>query len=381
MIARTRSLAVTMTWAAAVGLVVLALAVSPTHRSIGEMVVASAYQLFTTVGVVITIRRPRHPIGPLFLFSGVASALQGLAEALVERGQAHHDLTSFTVHAAAWAQTWLWLPTLAVPLVFVLLLFPDGRLPSPRWRPVFVAGLAGVALVVVPFGLVSLALPTRELVRSQPHVHGWQAAVFALAYVGVLTCLVCACAGVASLVVRFRRGTGEVRQQIKVVLFAAALAVVAVVLGSVFGSTQNVLEPLGTALIAASVAVAVLRYRLFDIDRIISRTVSYLVVTGLLVGVYVGCVALLTSLLSFGSSVGVAASTLAAAALFQPARRRVQHSVDRRFNRERYDAARTIDAFASRLRDEIDPDLVRADLLTVAATVIQPRSVSLWVAS
>jgi hypothetical protein len=129
-----------------------------------------------------------------------------------------------------------------------------------------------------------------------------------------------------------------------------------------------------------AVAVAVLRYRLYDVDRVISRTLSYAAVTGLLVATYVGCVALSTRALPFSSSIGVAASTLAVAALFTPMRRRVQMAVDHRFNRARYDAARTVDAFALRLRDEVDPDLVRADLLAVTTSAIQPATVSLWVA-
>jgi hypothetical protein len=132
-------------------------------------------------------------------------------------------------------------------------------------------------------------------------------------------------------------------------------------------------------LVPTAIAISVLRYRLYDIDRILSRAVAYLLVTGLLVGVYVGLVTLTTSLLSFGGSIGVAASTLAAAALFHPVRRRVQHAVDRRFNRQRYDAGRIVDGFAVRLRDAVDPDLVRSDLLSVAATTVQPASVSLWV--
>jgi hypothetical protein len=129
-----------------------------------------------------------------------------------------------------------------------------------------------------------------------------------------------------------------------------------------------------------AVFVAVVRYRLYDIDRVISRTLSYALVTGVLVGCYVGVVALATRLLPFSSSVGVAASTLAVAALFQPVRRRVQAGVDRRFNRARYDAARVVDSFADRLRDEVEPDLVRADLLSVTARAVAPTTVSLWVA-
>jgi len=135
------------------------------------------------------------------------------------------------------------------------------------------------------------------------------------------------------------------------------------------------------SLLPICAGIAILRYRLFDIDRIVSRAVGYLLITGLLVGVYVGCIAVTDVVLPVGSSFGVAAATLAAAALFQPVRRRVQRVVDHRFNRSQYDAARTVDAFAVRLRDEVDPDVVRHDLLDVTARAIEPSSISLWVAS
>ena len=230
------------------------------------------------------------------------------------------------------------------------------------------------------FAVTALTMSTADLVSNNPPLDAWQHVAFAIGAAGHLTSLACALLGIASIVVRYRRGDETTRQQSKVVLFATCLAVVAVVLGSVIQDSQNFLEPFGTALIAMAVAVAVLRYRLFDIDRLISRTLSYVLVTGLLVATYIGGVALLTRLGPFSSSVGVAATTLAVAAAFNPLRRRVQTVVDRRFNRARYDATRTVEAFASRLRDEVDADVVHRDLLQVTGRAMQPLTISLWVA-
>lgn len=377
---RLRVATIAVLWFAAVGLVAASLAISPTHRNAGEVVVAFSYQLFTTVGALIVLRRPRHPIGALFVLSGVASAVQGLSEAVVERAQHRHDLTGPFVHVAASLQSWVWMPTLVIPLVFVLLLFPDGRPLSRRWARVMWVGAVSLAVAVLDFGTISLRLPTAQLVNGETPHGGWEQVAFVLASAGVAVCLGCALLGVVSLVLRYRRGKPETRQQIKLVLFAAVLAVVAVVLGSVISDSQNVLEPLGTALIAAAVAVAVMRYRLFDIDRLISRTLSYLLVSGVLVGLYVGCVTVVTDVAGARSQVGVAASTLLAAAAFHPVRRRMQALVDRRFNRRRYDAERTVDVLRTQLRHDFQLHDVVAELLGSVSRAVEPVGVSVWLA-
>lgn len=381
MTARSRTALAESLWLAGVVVAAASLVVSSAHRSAGDIAVALSYQVFTTVGALLLVRRPSHPIGPLFLVAGLTAATQGLAEAVVERAQAHHQLAGTFVHVAAWAQSWMWLPAIVVPLVFVTLLFPDGRPASPRWRLVLRLGIIGVTAGVVPFAVTSVTMSTAELVSNNPPLSAWQHVAYFIAAGGILLCLGCAVLGVASMVVRYRRGAETTRQQAKLVLFATAVALVLVVLGSVIPDSQNFLEPFGTSLIAMAVAVAVMRYRLFEVDRLISRTLSYAVVTGLLVATYVGGIALLTDLGPFSSSVGVAATTLVVAAAFNPLRRRVQAVVDRRFNRARYDAARTVEQFAVRLRDEVDPDLVRDDLIGVAARAVQPSSISLWTAS
>jgi uncharacterized membrane protein HdeD (DUF308 family) len=187
--------------------------------------------------------------------------------------------------------------------------------------------------------------------------------------------------GVISMIVRFRRSGTEQRLQLKWFLYASAVAAVVVF---VAGDLTN--DPLPEfevvfPLIPAAVGIAILKYRLYDIDRLISRTLGYAIVTGLLVGLYAGLVLLATQVLSITSPVAVAAATLAAAALFTPLRRRVQRVVDRRFNRVRYDADQTVAAFAARLRDAVDLDAVRSDLLAVVNTTVEPAHLSVWTAA
>jgi hypothetical protein len=185
---------------------------------------------------------------------------------------------------------------------------------------------------------------------------------------------------VAAVVVRFARSSGEERLQLKW-FAAAALLLVATFIASIvaYSVAVNVLQSLAFVCLWTAIAIAVLKYRLYDIDRIISRTLAYAIVTGLLVGVYAGLVLLATQVLSFSSPVAVAASTLAAAALFSPLRRRVQHAVDRRFNRARYNADQTITEFAARLKDAVDLDAVRHDLAGAVHQALQPAHVSIWI--
>ena len=184
---------------------------------------------------------------------------------------------------------------------------------------------------------------------------------------------------IAAQVLSYRRSTGDRRQQLKWLMCGSAVALIAIVAGSTgLAGTVGGVGVLGFLALPLSIGVAVLRYGLFEIDRIISRTLAYAIVTGLLVGVYAGIVLLFTDVLSLTSSVAVAASTLAAAALFNPLRRRVQRVVDRRFNRARYDGEQTVAAFAVRLKDAVDLDWVRDDLASVVQKALEPAHVSVW---
>jgi hypothetical protein len=266
---------------------------------------------------------------------------------------------------------------------FVLLLTPTGSLPSPRWR--WWARLAAAAPVVMVLGSIVQPDPLA------PDYHGNPLAVPALARVlavpavaGAAVVMVSVLVGAGSLVVRFRRARGTERQQLRWLAYAAALAagllLVALVAAFLLANDNLVFMSLalGMALLPLATGAAILRYRLYDIDRIVSRTVAYGLLTVLLGGGYAGVVLGLGQLLGRQSSLAVAGATLAVAAVFQPTRRHIQALVDRRFNRRRYDAARTIAAFSARLRQQVDLDSLTAELLAVVDQTIQPSQASLW---
>jgi len=262
-------------WAVSVAVTATGLGYASLHPATAKLANLSGSELdgvvgvgfvvaFATVGALLAWKRPRNPIGWLLSATGLAYALADFSVSVLP----HFPRT---VTLADWLG-WIWLLGMGL-CVFVVLLFPSGRLPARRWRPVAWAAGAGLA--------------------------GW-------------------------------------------------------------------------------VLIAVLRYRLYDIDRVISRTLAYAIVTGLLIGIYAGLVLLATQVLQIHSAVAVAAATLIAAALFNPVRRRVQHRVDRRFNRARYDAETTVAAFAARLKDAVDLDTVRSDLASVVQTALEPAQVRVW---
>ena len=182
------------------------------------------------------------------------------------------------------------------------------------------------------------------------------------------------------MIVRFRRSGQEQRLQLKWFMYAAAVSALAVLVASQLSSNPLAEWEISLLLIPAAVGIAILKYRLYEIDRLVSRTLAYAVVTGLLIGVYAGLVIVATQVFRFKTPVAVAVATLAAAALFSPLRRRVQRVVDRRFNRVRYDADQTVAAFAARLRDAVDLDTVRADLLAVVTNAVEPAQIAVWIA-
>jgi hypothetical protein len=344
---------------------------------------------FVTVGLIIAWHRPGNPIGWIILagidFQGLAIA--GSLYVTLSRRPGYH----LPLGPLVWLDSAWFVGIGVVPLV--ILLFPDGRPPSRRWRPVMWSYLAMIGgYLVCTYAAVIVALAehrTRIDANGSPdfinHPVGWYAAA-----TDVFTVLLPAfwLLFVVAQVMSWRRSSGKRRQQLKWLLAGAGvLAVSQAVLQPVLAqpdlsvAAQGVLNTISTislAALPAGLAVAILRYRLYDIDRIISRALSYAIVTGLLVGVYAGVVLLATQVLSLKSPVAVAAATLAAAALFSPLRHRVQRIIDRRFNRARYDADQTVAAFAARLQDSVDLDAVQADLASVVQRALEPAHLSLW---
>jgi hypothetical protein len=281
-----------------------------------------------------------------------------------------------------------------VLLGLVFLLFPDGRPPSSRWRwLLWVYVAVGMAWTVGALSLTVEAITghhvqvdsTGNLVILN-HAAGSPAWWTGVGETFFPLLVICWLLSLGSQVLSYRRSSWERRQQLKWLMSGSAIAGVGILITLVLlDSRSEVAQVLGDIAVAGTLAipvgmgVAILKYRLFDIDRVISRTLAYAIVTGLLVGVYAGLVLLATRVLSVHTPVAVAAATLAAAALFNPLRRRVQRAVDRRFNRARYDADQTVAAFAARLKDEVDLDSVRDDLAAVVQQALEPAHLSVWV--
>jgi hypothetical protein len=342
-----------------------------------------AFAAFMVVGALIVAHRPGNAVGWVF----AAIAMLAVAGALGEEYAQYAYLTrpgslpgAIVATLLAWCS---WYPAVALAVVYTPLLFPTGRLLSPRWRPVaWLAGTATVAVVVVAALQPAFELPGRT-VANPIGVDGLgnpDEGVIGTVLTDLL--ILSSLAAFVSLVVRFRRSRGEERQQLKWFTFAAALVPCATLADLLPEAIGNLLFAAAIAFLPVAAGVAILRYRLYEIDRLINRTLVYGLVTALLAGVYTGLVLLGGQL--FGDlgerapSWAVAGATLAVATLFQPARRRVQRLVDRRFNRARYDAARTVEAFSARLRDQVDLDSLAAELLTVVDQTVQPTRSSLW---
>ena len=350
------------------------------HLSKTDLILWPAILAFIGSGWLLAVRRPDNAVGWLLLMTVAGLSflpLSVLSAWLIE----HH--VGFGRWIAALSQVSFVLDVGGLALLLPLL-FPNGRLPSRRrwWRVVLVADVLYMLLATANvFEPGRIKLPDHRQVVNPfglPHAKSLLGVVISIC----IPCLMVGFAGsFSALVVRWRSAGETQRAQMKWVVLALLLAPAPFFLHDWWLAGSDVLMVVVLPLVPIAVAVSVLRYRLYEIDRVLSRTVSYLLVTGVVVGVYVTAVAVTDRVLGFSSSVAVAGSTLAAAALFRPLLVRVQRAIDRRFNRDRYDASRTIEAFAVRLRDEVDEDVVRSDLLTVAARAMQPSTMSLWVAS
>ena len=347
----------------------------------------AAILVYAAVGTVIARHQPRNPIGWLMAAGALVAAVsQDVKLYLVLDYHRQHGTLPFGPVAASLTRTGT-IVELLFPLV--ILLFPDGRLPSPRWRWTLWVYLAagGLAVAGILAGQALTVSGQRIAVDAlgQP-TNGPVGAAAALAGAGFLLTVVCVAVSlswVARLVISYRHLADQRRQQAKWLAAGAAVFVVSLVffelVSGQVGQASRAIAFLGIAALPVSVGVAILRYHLYEIDRIISRTLAYAIVTGLLVGVYAGLVLLATRVLPLSSPVAVAGATLAAAALFSPLRRRVQRVVDRRFNRARYDAELTVAAFAARLKDAVEIDAVRADLADVIQQALEPAHLSVWI--
>ncbi len=335
-------------------------------------------------GLVVAWHQPGNPIGWLLLAAPTSLAVTFASDGYDEAYRlGHHALPVLGPAAVIFAQLFFF-PFIAFPLI--IWLFPDGQLPPGRWRWIFWASMVLVLPAVVSVLGVTVAaiaghhihvLSDGELAQvenpTSPVVNVPTLVFFGALLAGWLGAL-------AWQIASWRRSSGERRQQLKWLMSGASVCGISAIAS--FGSSASLWEVLilGIVALPVSIGVGILRYRLYDIDRIISRTLAYALVTGLLVGVYAGLVLLATEVLRFSSPVAVAGSTLAAAALFNPVRRRVQRAVDRRFNRARYDADAAVGAFASRLAGAVALDEVRGDLAAVISSALEPAHLAVWVA-
>jgi hypothetical protein len=337
----------------------------------------------TTVGGVLASRRPRHPVGWLLLGLGLSVSASGVADGYAPYGLlVRPGALPAARYVAPYGPVLL---AIAITCIgFVLLLTPTGSLPSPRWRWWARVAVAAPLVVVLAVTLLPQPLgPEYQSVATPLGLRALEAPLLAATGVALALTVLGVLVAAASLVVRFRRARGTERLQLRWVALAAAVVslAAALVLAAMLTETPALFGwglGLCAAVIPLAIGAAILRYRLYDLDRIISRTLAYGLLTVLLGGAYAGVVLGLGQLFGQGSSLVVAGATLAVAALFQPARRRVQRAVDRRFNRRRYDAARTIQGFSARLRQQVDLDTLSAELLAVVEQTMQPTRVSLW---
>jgi hypothetical protein len=352
----------------------------------GSLAFAVMIVAFAALGALVAARRPANPIGWILCVSPLCLAFTELA-----RNWYVHTLFADPgslplAGGLMWAANWAWIPGFMPLLTLLLLLFPDGVAPTRRWRPVGWLATLAMGLLIVGYALAPGPLEDYPRVENPIGVDGPAGdALEVFQGVGFPLFAVSAIASMASLVVRFRRSHGVERQQLKWMAAAAALVVAAWLVNAFFdqvvGEDISVILPLALLALPTAAAIAILRYRLYDLALVVNRALVYGALTAMLAGAYLGIVLLLQLALrplTSDSGLAIAGSTLAVAALFRPLRGRLQAVVDRRFYRRRYDAARTVERFGVRLRDEVELEALSDELRGVVRQTVQPAHVSLW---
>lgn len=370
---------------ATVGLLAATVAVSTGQSGDDDTAIAAVIVLFVltfaVVGLLLASSRPDNPLGWVMCLAGFAYALMAFADEYAQSYVRNPGEGLPGAAVALWLSSWGWLAGMGPAATFLPLLFPTGRLPSLRWRPV--AWVAGAGLALGLLGTAFAAGRYEGYAVDNPVGVPGAAAVggAGLALIALATVL-----SATSLVFRYRGAGHRERQQLKWLLLAAALVgfVIVVVVGLESAGVRlsdNLVNGLVTASVTAlpvAIGIAILRHGLYDIDIVINRTLVYSALTVTLAGAYAGTVLLLQLVLSPGSDLAIAASTLAAAALVRPARARIQRLVDRRFYRRRYDTQRTLQQFGGRMRQEVDLEALAGELRAVVGETMQPAHVSLW---
>jgi hypothetical protein len=362
--------------------------------AVGAVVFAALILAFSTVGVLIATRQPQNLVGWIMLVAGFALGATVLTGGYVDHSVAPPRGRLPGTEWVAWFAQWIWVPGFAPALTFLLLLFPNGQLPSRRWSPV--GWLAVAAMATLGLGMAFTPGPFVDYpkVTNPLGLAPLEGSFLEGGGVGWLLLPASVVLSASSMVIRYRRATGGVeRQQIKWFALAAAFAAVGwVVITLAYAADEGTENPLLVAAqllqlltflgLALAVGIAVLKYRLYDIDLLINRTLVYGALTALLVGVYVGNIVVLQGLLRAltgqESQLAIVASTLAVTALFNPLRRRIQSFIDRRFYRKKYDARKTLEAFSAKLRDETDLKALSDSLVGMVRETMQPAHVSLW---
>ena len=345
---------------------------------------------FSTVGALVASRQPRNAVGRIMCGAAfayaIASASISYAESAIETAGGMSALDKVVL----WVGGWTWIMGAGPAASLLLLLFPDGKLPSRRFRPVAWLAIGGIASIFVSIAFAPGPIPDFEEATNPAGIRGAGSVLRAIGNVGGLAFIISILGSLASIAIRYRRAAAEMRQQLKWLTFAAGLvglALVGTVLAEALISSADLASDVSNLLVTFSltglpvaIGMAILKHRLYEIDLIINRTLVYGGLTALLAATYFGIVVLLQGVIPAAddSDLTIAGSTLAVAALFRPLRARVQGFIDRRFYRRKVDAQRTLESFSSRLREDVDLDHLSADLLGVVRDTMQPEHASVW---